>query len=155
MRLLHLSFHLQALTLGCRCLRVQSSGVHGSYISKSSQWAIQASSQDGYHEKELLFQISIGFRSAPTVPLQCPYSAPTVPRDSALHDSLCKFCTREQFRSNGGNRRERYSFYLNISFVAHVCLFLMGNLYGALSRGTVGALLGHCQGTVRGTVPFL
>ena len=83
------------------------------------------------------------------VPLQCPNSAPTMPRDSALHDSLCKFCTREPFRSNGGNRKERYSFYLNSSFVTHVCLLLRGNLYAALSRhcwGIVGALSGHCTG---------
>ena len=103
----------------------------------------------------VFFKIPIGFHSAPTVPHQCPNSAPSVPHDNALTDSLCKFRTRKQFRSNGGSRREKYLFHLNISFVTHACLYTMRNLYGALSLGTVGALLGHCQGTVRGTVPFL
>ena len=60
-------------------------------------------------------------------------------------DFLYKFREREQIEATAAEEGKGIIFNLNMSFVAHVCLFLMRKLTGHC----LGALLGHCQGTVR------
>ena len=44
---------------------------------------------------------------------------------------------------------QKILYFINLLFYSVHARAAIGNSYGALSQGTVGALSGHCQGTVR------
>ena len=75
------------------------------------------------------------------MPRQCP---DTVPGEIPY-----KKYTRVKNLAAAVAEDQKILYFINLLFYSVHARAAIGNSYGALSQGTVGALSGHCQGTVK------